>query len=58
MGRFFSGLQINFYVSDVERAVAFYTAIGAVESFRTPREGAPLHVGRRDRRPGVGPRRA
>ena len=44
MGRRFTGLQINFYVSDVERAVAFYTAIGAVESFRTPREGRPLHV--------------
>ena len=37
----FTGLQINFYVSDVERAVVFYTAIGAVESFRTPREGDP-----------------
>ncbi|MGI8645846.1 MAG: VOC family protein [Nocardioides sp.] len=40
----FSGLQINFYVTDVERAVAFYTAIGAFESFRTPRDGTPLHV--------------
>ena len=40
----FTGLQINFYVSDVERAVVFYTAIGAVESFRTPRDGPPLHV--------------
>jgi lactoylglutathione lyase len=40
----FSELQVNLYVEDVERAVGFYRALGAVESFRTPAEGVPDHV--------------
>ena len=40
----FTGIQINLYAQDVERCVGFYTAIGFVESFRTPREGTPIHV--------------
>ena len=40
----FSELQVNLYVDDVERALAFYSRLGAVESFRTPAEGVPDHV--------------
>ena len=40
----FSGFQINLYAVDVERCVAFYAAIGFSESFRTPRDGPPIHV--------------
>jgi uncharacterized glyoxalase superfamily protein PhnB len=40
----FTELQINLYVDDVERALAFYAAIGAEESFRTPTDGVPVHV--------------
>ena len=40
----FVDFQINLYVQDVERALAFYTAIGGVESFRTPARGTPVHA--------------
>jgi lactoylglutathione lyase len=40
----YTDFQINLYVEDVERAVGFYAAIGAIESFRTPMEGTPDHV--------------
>jgi catechol 2,3-dioxygenase-like lactoylglutathione lyase family enzyme len=37
--------QINLYVADVERALAFYRDhLGFMETFRTPREGTPIHV--------------
>jgi catechol 2,3-dioxygenase-like lactoylglutathione lyase family enzyme len=37
--------QINLYVADVERALAFYRDhLGFTETFRTPREGTPIHV--------------
>ncbi len=36
--------QVNMYVDDVERSVTFYTGLGFEESFRTPREGSPIHV--------------
>ena len=44
MGAMFVDFQINLYVEDVERALAFYTAIGGVETFRTPTEGTPVHA--------------
>lgn len=40
----FSTPQINIYSEDVARAVEFYRGLGFEESFRTPREGAPIHV--------------
>ena len=41
----FARPQVNFYVADVEAAVAFYRAgFNFVESFRTPAEGRPEHV--------------
>jgi uncharacterized glyoxalase superfamily protein PhnB len=40
----FVDFQINLYVRDVERALAFWTAIGGSETFRTPAEGTPVHA--------------
>jgi catechol 2,3-dioxygenase-like lactoylglutathione lyase family enzyme len=40
----FSMPQINIYSEDVVRSVDFYRSLGFEESFRTPREGAPIHV--------------
>jgi catechol 2,3-dioxygenase-like lactoylglutathione lyase family enzyme len=40
----FTDFQINLFVKDVERCVAFYRAIGFVETYRTPLDGAPDHV--------------
>lgn len=41
----FNDPAINYYVEDVERAVRFYTEhFGFAETFRTPREGKPVHV--------------
>jgi catechol 2,3-dioxygenase-like lactoylglutathione lyase family enzyme len=35
----------NFYVRDVERATRFYTdMLGFTETFRTPKDGVPVHV--------------
>ncbi len=37
--------QINLYVNDVEAPVRFYCEnFGFTETFRTPREGAPIHA--------------
>lgn len=44
MGAVFSAPQVNIYSDDVLRAVDFYRGIGFEETFRTPREGAPIHV--------------
>ena len=35
---------INLYSRDLPRAVAFYSSLGFVESFRTPATGEPSHV--------------
>lgn len=36
---------INYYVEDVETAVRFYVEhFGFVETFRTPKQGKPVHV--------------
>ena len=40
----FSTPQVNIYSQDVVRSVDFYRSIGFEETFRTPREGAPIHV--------------
>jgi PhnB protein len=41
----FSSMMPNFYVADVERAVAFYRdQFGAVETFRLPATGTADHV--------------
>jgi catechol 2,3-dioxygenase-like lactoylglutathione lyase family enzyme len=36
--------QVNIYSQDVLRAVEFYRRAGFRETFRTPREGTPIHV--------------
>jgi catechol 2,3-dioxygenase-like lactoylglutathione lyase family enzyme len=40
----FSRPQVNIYSADVVRLVDFYRGVGFEETFRTPREGAPIHV--------------
>jgi catechol 2,3-dioxygenase-like lactoylglutathione lyase family enzyme len=40
----FSTPQVNIYSEDVVRAVDFYRGFGFEETFRTPREGQPIHV--------------
>ena len=40
----FRSPQINLYVADVSRSVLFYERLGFAETFRTPAEGAPIHV--------------
>ena len=35
---------INIYSHDVMRLVRFYEALGFRETFRTPKQGAPVHV--------------
>jgi catechol 2,3-dioxygenase-like lactoylglutathione lyase family enzyme len=40
----FGSPQVNIYSADVVRAVEFYRSFGFEESFRTPREGLPIHV--------------
>ena len=41
----FSDPQINLYVQDVEASIWFYSELfGFRETFRTPEEGAPIHV--------------
>jgi catechol 2,3-dioxygenase-like lactoylglutathione lyase family enzyme len=40
----FATPQVNIYSEDVARSVEFYRGIGFAETFRTPREGAPIHV--------------
>jgi predicted enzyme related to lactoylglutathione lyase len=36
--------MINLYSRDLARAVAFYSGLGFVETFRTPAAGEPSHV--------------
>lgn len=36
--------MINLYTRHIGRSVAFYRGLGFVETFRTPREGEPVHV--------------
>lgn len=36
--------QINLYTKDIDTALAFYTGLGFVETFRTPTDGIPVHV--------------
>jgi catechol 2,3-dioxygenase-like lactoylglutathione lyase family enzyme len=36
--------MINLYSRDLPRAVAFYSGLGFVETFRTPASGEPVHV--------------
>jgi catechol 2,3-dioxygenase-like lactoylglutathione lyase family enzyme len=36
--------QLNIYSEDVVRSVEFYRSVGFKETFRTPREGVPIHV--------------
>lgn len=40
----FSTPQVNIYSAGVERSVGFYRSLGFEETFRTPREGTPIHV--------------
>jgi uncharacterized glyoxalase superfamily protein PhnB len=41
----FQDPQVNFYVRDVVRAVRFYTdLLGFTETFRTSKDGTPVHV--------------
>ena len=36
--------MINLYSRDLSRAVAFYSQLGFVETFRTPESGKPVHI--------------
>lgn len=36
--------QIVLFTRDIDRAVAFYSALGFDEAFRTPGSGTPIHV--------------
>ena len=36
--------QLVLFSDDLSRAVAFYSRLGFVETFRTPTEGEPIHV--------------
>jgi predicted enzyme related to lactoylglutathione lyase len=36
--------MINLYSRDLSRAVAFYSNLGFVETFRTPASGEPVHI--------------
>lgn len=36
--------QVVLFTRDIDRATAFYRAIGFVEVFRTPQQGTPIHV--------------
>lgn len=40
----FRAPQIVLFTRDIDRAVAFYSALGFEEAFRTPRTGTPIHV--------------
>jgi catechol 2,3-dioxygenase-like lactoylglutathione lyase family enzyme len=40
----FSTPQVNIYSEDVLRSVDFYRGFGFEETFRTPREGEPIHT--------------
>ncbi len=36
--------QINLYTKDIAKSLAFYEGLGFVETFRTPKDGPPVHV--------------
>jgi catechol 2,3-dioxygenase-like lactoylglutathione lyase family enzyme len=41
----FDSPQVNFYVEDVEVSAGFYRgSLGFAETFRTPKDGQPVHV--------------
>lgn len=40
----FRSPMINLYSRDLPRALAFYSELGFVETFRTPLSGKPVHV--------------
>ena len=40
----FRGPQVVLFSADVPRAVEFYRSLGFTEVFRTPEDGAPIHV--------------
>ena len=40
----FRSPQINLYVAELARSVAFYERLGFAETFRTPEDGPPIHV--------------
>ena len=40
----FKSPQINLYSRDLLRAVAFYSKLGFIETFRTPASGEPSHI--------------
>jgi predicted enzyme related to lactoylglutathione lyase len=40
----FKSPMINLYSRDLPRAVAFYSQLGFVETFRAPASGTPTHV--------------
>ena len=40
----FTAPMINLYSRDLPRALAFYSDLGFVETFRTPASGAPAHI--------------
>jgi predicted enzyme related to lactoylglutathione lyase len=40
----FKAPRIKLYSRDLPRAIAFYSALGFIETFRTPTSGDPAHV--------------
>jgi predicted enzyme related to lactoylglutathione lyase len=44
MSTVFGSPGINVYSRDVDRLVGFYEGLGFRETFRAPKEGAPVHV--------------
>lgn len=40
----FRAPMINLYSRDLPRAMAFYSELGFVETFRTPASGEPVHI--------------
>ena len=40
----FKSPMINLYSRDLPRAMAFYSALGFAETFRTPASGDPAHI--------------
>ena len=40
----FKAPMINLYCRDLPRAAAFYSELGFVETFRTPKAGDPVHM--------------
>jgi catechol 2,3-dioxygenase-like lactoylglutathione lyase family enzyme len=40
----FRSPQVILFSEDLPRAAAFYESLGFTETFRTPREGEPIHI--------------